>query len=186
MNPQSLKEMFDYTYWSFDLIWPAIDKLSDSQFVKDLGYSIGSIRNQVIHLISSHRRWLYRLQGIEPPQYLDFEDFPTKTSTKAEWESAKSEMFGYVNSLDQGDLNKEIKYQLRGGSIAATHYQWEVLLHLFNHATDHRSQILALLNTKFAIDTPEQDLIFYLWEKQKKMKPGLSSWILGSALLMPS
>ncbi|MFW5714160.1 MAG: DinB family protein [Brevefilum sp.] len=167
MNIQSLKKMFDYTYWSFELIWPSIDKLSDSEFVKDLGYSMGSIRNQIIHLISSHRRWLYRLQGIEPPQHLVFTDFPSKTSVMAEWADAKLEMFGYLSSLTQSDLDKEIKYHLRRGSIAATNFCWEVLLHLFNHSTDHRSQILALLNMKFNIDTPEQDFIFYLWEKQK-------------------
>lgn len=167
MNPQSIKEMYDYTYWSFDLIWPSIDMLSDSQFIKDLGYSLGSIRNQIIHLISSHRRWLYRMQSIEPPQHLDFKDFSTKTSVKTEWENAKSEMLDYVKSLDQNDLDRKIEYQLRGGSILATNHLWEILVHLFNHSTDHRSQILTLLNTKFMIDTPEQDYIFYLWEKQK-------------------
>jgi uncharacterized damage-inducible protein DinB len=167
MNPQPFKEMVDYTYWSFDLIWPSIDKLSDSQFIKDLGYSMGSIRNQIIHLISSHRRWLYRLKSNEPPQHLEFSDFPTKTSVRFEWDKGKSEMFGFISALDQDDLNEEIEYNLRGGSIKASNYRWEILMHLFNHATDHRSQILVLLNTRFMIDTPEQDLIFYLWEKQK-------------------
>jgi uncharacterized damage-inducible protein DinB len=128
---------------------------------------MGSIRNQIIHLISSHRRWLYRLQCTELPQHLSFTDFPIKTSVKTEWDSAKSEMLGYVNSLTQYALDKKIEYQLRRGSIVATSSRWEILLHLFNHSTDHRSQILALLNMKFAIDTPEQDLIFYLWENQK-------------------
>ena len=167
MNPQSIKEMFNYTYWAFDLIWPSIDKLSDNQFIKDLGYSLGSIRNQVIHLISSHRRWLYRMQKSIPPQHLDFKDFSTKTSVKIEWENAKSEMLDYVKSLDQNDLDRKIEYQLQGGSIQAANHLWEILVHLFNHSTDHRSQILSLLNTKFMIDTPEQDYIFYLWEKQK-------------------
>lgn len=167
MDSQSFKEMNDYIYWSFDLIWPFIEKLSDSQFVEDLGYSLGSIRNQIIHLISSHRRWLYRMRSVEPPQHLDFKNFPTKTSVKIEWDNAKLEMLDYINTLDQDDLSDEIEYNLRGGSIAAINHHWEILLHLFNHSTDHRSQILMLLNTKFMIDTPEQDFIFYLWKKQK-------------------
>ena len=167
MHPQSIKKMYDYAYWSFDLIWPCIDQLSDSQFVKDLGYSLGSIRNQIVHLISSHRRWLYRLQSVEPPQHLEFEDFRTKTNVRVEWDLAKAEMLSWVISLDQEDLIKEIDYQLRGGTIMATNYRWEILLHLFNHATDHRSQILTLLNKQFMVETPEQDFIFYLWEQQK-------------------
>lgn len=167
MNPKSINEMYDYTYWSFDLIWPCIDQLNEAQFVKDLGYSLWSIRNQVVHLISSHRRWLYRLQFIEPPQHLEFTDFPTKTSVRAEWDRAKTEMLGYISSLTQDNLFEDVAYNLRGGSISATNCRWEILLHLFNHSTDHRSQILTLLNTKFRIDTPEQDFIFYLWENQK-------------------
>lgn len=167
MNPQSIRELYDYTYWSFDLIWPSIDKLTGSQFIKDLGYSLGSIRNQIIHLISSHRRWLYRMQYMASPNHLRFEDFPTKTSVWAEWDKSKSEMLSYIYTLDQDELFEKVKYNLRGGSIEATNERWEILLHLVNHSTDHRSQILTLLNTKFSIDTPEQDYIFYLWEKQK-------------------
>lgn len=168
MNPQSIKEMYDYTYWAFDLIWPCIDKLSDNQFVKDLGYSLGSVRNQIVHLVSSHRRWLFRLQYFQPPQHLEFGDFPTKTKVRAKWNCAKSELLGYVCALDQNDLDEKIDYELQGRSIKASNYRWEILLHLFNHSTDHRSQILTLLNTKFLIDTPEQDYLFFLWDKEKK------------------
>lgn len=168
MNLLSIKDMYEYIYWAFDLIWPYIDKLSDDQFVKDLGYSLGSIRNQIVHLISSHQRWLYRLQYIDPPPHLDFEEYPTKITARIAWDAAKSEMLGFVSALDQDDLNEKITYEIQSRSIQTSNHRWEILLHLFNHATDHRSQILTLLNTKFLIDTPEQDYIFYLWEKEKK------------------
>ena len=167
MDPQTIRKMYDYVYWSFDLIWPSIDKLSDNQFVKDLGYSLGSVRNQIVHLISSHRRWLFRIQHITPPRHLNFLDFPTKTSVRTAWDDAKAEMLGYLVNLDQSDLNEKIDYELQSRSIKASHFRWEILLHLFNHSTDHRSQILTLLNTKFLIDSPEHDYIFYLWDKEK-------------------
>jgi uncharacterized damage-inducible protein DinB len=37
-------------------------------------------------------------------------------------------------------------------------------LHVINHGTDHRAQILAMLN-QLGGETVEQDLIFYLREK---------------------
>lgn len=167
MNPQSIRDMYEYNYWSFELIWPSIDHLSDIQFVKDLDYSSGSIRNQIVHLISGHRRWLFRMQSKTPPQHLNFTSYSTKTIVKAEWDIAKLEMLEYIRALNQDDLNEEIDYELQGRSIKTTIHRWEILLHLFNHSTDHRSQILTLLNTKFLIDTPEQDYIFYLREKKK-------------------
>ena len=39
----------------------------------------------------------------------------------------------------------------------------EVLLHMVNHGTDHRAQILARLH-ELGAETVEQDLMLYLWE----------------------
>jgi uncharacterized damage-inducible protein DinB len=40
---------------------------------------------------------------------------------------------------------------------------WQVLLHVANHGTDHRAQILRLLN-ELGIQTTSQDYIFYVYE----------------------
>jgi uncharacterized damage-inducible protein DinB len=164
MDPQGISDLFDYSYWAFDLIWPPINKLNDDQFVMDLEYSFGSIRNQIIHLISSHRRWLNRLKLEQPVARLNITDFPTISITKGEWDVAKVEMLDYVNSLDQDALAEVIPYQVSSRSIKTRHPRWKILFHLVNHSTDHRSQILAMLNTHFDMDTPEHDYIIYLWE----------------------
>lgn len=168
MNPQAINDLFEYIYWAFDLIWPSIEKLDDEQFTEDLGYSFGSIRDQIIHLISSHRRWLDRLKLIDPTPHLDTADFPDKSSTKKEWEGARREMLEYVNSLDQAALNESVNYQIQGRSIDTHHRRWEILIHLVNHSTDHRSQILAMLNSQFAIETPEQDYMIFRWGQESK------------------
>jgi uncharacterized damage-inducible protein DinB len=169
MEPEIIQELFDYSDWAVDLIWPYINQLDDEQFTRNLGYSFGSIRNQIIHLISSHRRWLYRLQGRVVPQHFRFTDFPTKSSSKDEWDMAKVELIDYVMSLDQAALNDAIPYKIPSRSIDASHPRWQILMHLINHSTDHRSQLLAMLNTHFGIETPEQDFIIYLWQKGKNV-----------------
>jgi uncharacterized damage-inducible protein DinB len=40
---------------------------------------------------------------------------------------------------------------------------WQVLLHVANHGTDHRAQILRLLND-LGIETIYQDYIFYVYK----------------------
>lgn len=44
---------------------------------------------------------------------------------------------------------------------------WQVLLHVVNHATDHRAQLLRLLND-LGIKTTSQDYIFYVYEHPQK------------------
>ncbi len=169
MNPLSIRELFDYNYWAFDLIWQSISQLNDEQFTTDLNYSLGSIRSQVIHLISGHRRWLGRLQMSELTPHLNFNDFSSRSSTRTEWDNARLEMLEYVYSLDQADLDEFIHYQIKSRSIDTAHCRWEILLHLANHSTDHRSQMLVMLNTQFGIDTPEQDFIFFLWSQNQNV-----------------
>jgi uncharacterized damage-inducible protein DinB len=157
--------LFDYNDWAFGLMWGSIDQLDDAQFTAELDYSFGSIHNQVIHIISSHRRWLDRLRMQDVSPHLKFSDFPTKHSAKAEWDNTQVEVLDYVHSLDQSDLDQEVAYELRGRSFQGKSRRWEILLHLANHSTDHRSQILAMMAIRFGIATPEQDLLFYLWNR---------------------
>lgn len=39
---------------------------------------------------------------------------------------------------------------------------WQALLHVANHGTDHRAQILRLLND-LGVETTSQDYIFYIY-----------------------
>ena len=49
--------------------------------------------------------------------------------------------------------------------------RWQLLLHVANHATDHRAQILAALHEHFGLTTPEQDMILYLLEREPPANP---------------
>ncbi len=44
--------------------WESILGLSDEQFVQEIPYSHGSIRNQMVHLAAVEGRWLRGLKGI--------------------------------------------------------------------------------------------------------------------------
>ncbi len=166
MRPEAIQSLIGYTYWAFERVWDCIAQLTDDQFTQDLGYSSGSIRNQVIHLISSHQRWVDRLQGKMPAPQLRFADYSSFKETKSKWDEAEIDFLDYVNSLDHALLDEVIPYEISGRGISAKNRRWEILLHLVNHSTDHRAQILALLDQQFNIETHEQDLILYLWEKE--------------------
>jgi len=164
MTPQAIRLFFDYTYWAFERVWERVYQLTDKQFTQDVGYAHSSIRNQVIHLISSHNRWIQRMQEIEVQPHLAFEDFPTRAAVEERWDQAKVEFLDYVYALDQTQLNEPVSYKIAGRGIDAENQRWELLLHIANHATDHRSQILSMLAIHFSLETPEQDLLFYLLE----------------------
>jgi len=164
MQPNEVRTLFEYGYWAFDKIWNCVMQLSDDQFVQELGYSRGSTRNQIVHMMSATRRWIIRLNGSEMVPHLAFDDFATRAATKAKWNELRAEAMAYISSLTETDLDSTIFWQLPDRGMSAENARWEILLHVANHATDHRAQILAMLNQHFGIETMEQDFLFYLLE----------------------
>jgi len=164
MKPNEIRTMYGYSYWAFEKIWDCVLQLSDARFTEELDYSRGSIRNQVVHMMSATQRWIIRLSDGEMIPHLDFKDFTTRTATKAKWDELRAETLDYVNSLSEADLDGVVHWQLPDRGMQTENTRWEILLHVANHATDHRAQILAMLNQHFGIQTPEQDMLFYLLE----------------------
>jgi hypothetical protein len=67
---------------------------------------------------------------------------------------------------DHGKPIEALAWKRGVNKLAKDLTTWEILLHLVNHSTDHRLQILSMINSYFDIGTPEQDYIIYLWEKR--------------------
>ena len=166
MKPNEIRTVFEYGYWAFEKVWDCVMQLTDKQFVGELGYSRGSIRHQVVHIMSATQRWIIRLKQEPMQPHLAFEDFPTRAATKTKWDELRAEALAYINSLSEADLDAVVHWELPARGLAAENPRWEILLHVANHATDHRAQILAMLNQHFSIETPEQDMLFYLLEEK--------------------
>ena len=164
MKQNEIKKIFEYNFWAFERVWECVSQISDEQFVEEINYSTGSIRNIVVHLMGGNRTWMSVLRGIEFPPRLVFEDFDTSSKTKAKWGELKIEFLDHLKSFDQEQLDGTMDWELLSQGLKSTNSRWEILLHLANHGTDHRAQILAILNHHFHVKTVEQDMIYYLAE----------------------
>jgi uncharacterized damage-inducible protein DinB len=168
MEPSEIRRVFDYNFWAFERVWECISQMSDEQFLEEIDYSTGSIRNLVVHMMSANRNWSSRLQGIEIPARLAFEDFETLFATKAKWDELRKEFLDYLISLSQEQLEESVNWELPARGLKLSNLRWEILLHVANHATDHRAQILAILHHHFHVKTVEQDMIIYLAELKQE------------------
>ena len=166
MGPESIRRFFDYSYWAYELIWGCIEQLTDDQFTQPIDYSTGSIRNHMVHVMSATHRWMARIESAKTPSHLIFEDFKTRRVVRTRWNELRLNTMRYLESLTADHLDEIVSWELLNRGLAARNHRWEILLHVANHATEHRSQILTMLNTRFGVETPEQDMIFYLLENQ--------------------
>lgn len=163
MDISTFKKFYDYNYALHRRVWECIDHITDAQFVEEVPYSIGSIRNHMVHLTGVDERWLARLNGSPVPNALQYADFATRAATRARWEQAAQAMSSYISSLQNSQLDEMVHYDMpqRGG--AKQNLRWQILLHVVNHGTDHRAQILPVLH-RLGAPTLEQDFMIYLWE----------------------
>ncbi len=164
MNISAIKKMYQYHFAMHRKVWDkCISTLTDEQFVQDVGYSWGSIRNQCYHVIRVDGRWFSRIKGVSLPDYGLEPDYPTKASIRAFWDKVEKDIMTYLDTLTSSDLEREISFDMphRGGM--KTNQVWEILVHVINHGTDHRAQILGMLH-QMGAPTMEHDMMLYWWE----------------------
>jgi uncharacterized damage-inducible protein DinB len=141
-------------------VWESIDQVTDEQFLSEDAYSRGSIRNLMVHLANTDSNWLAGLKNIpesQDPPRRKYEDYPDRVTVRTFWEETAKDLAEYVEKLTEAEL---IEYPVDIPSP-----RWQVLLHMINHGTDHRSTVLQRLH-EFGAPTFDQDLIFWLWSRK--------------------
>lgn len=160
MNADAFRHFYDYHFAENRKIWNAyVMTLSQEQFTQKMDYSQGSVRNQIVHLVSVDDTWFSGLRGVELPEHLNPADFDDRTILRLHWDAVEQRMRGYLAALrDEMLLDRPFPEGEDQDLIL-----WQVLLHVVNHGTDHRAQILRLLND-LGIKTAPQDYIFYVYD----------------------
>ena len=161
MNANALRHFYDYHFIENRKIWfRYIMPLSYEQFTQEVNYSYGSVRNQIVHLMSVDDTWFNELQGVEPPKPFESAGFDDRNLIRSHWDSVEQNMRDYLSNLqDDMLLTKPIKEPEEDKVLIV----WQVLLHVANHGTDHRAQLLRLLND-LGVKTESQDYIFYIFD----------------------
>lgn len=164
MNSEYIHALFEYHDAANQQLWGSILRLSDDQFVHEPGYSIGSVRNHVVHVMDVDQRWLRRIKGEPLGERLVWTDFTTPSAAQARWNEIEAGVLADVRAFDDAALSRVIDYDLpqRGGP--KHNPVWQILAHVVNHGTDHRAQVLRLL-WELGAPTFEQDLIIHLWTR---------------------
>ena len=157
MSIEMIRIFIEYHIDMTHRVWDSIDRISDEQFLADDAYSRGSIRNLMVHLASTDRRWLSGLKNEPDVGHLKFEDFPTRTAARELFDVVAKGFSDYINAVAEEELDQK--------PPEFTHPRWAVLLHLVNHGTDHRSTVLQKL-TELGAPTFDQDFIMWLWSRK--------------------
>jgi uncharacterized damage-inducible protein DinB len=159
MTADMFRQLYDYHFSENRKIWDRyIVPLSQEQFIAPHAYSIGSLRNHIVHMISADNAWLSELQGRTEPivSFLGAEE-NDRALIRQYGDTVETMMRDYLGTLSDDMLpTKPIVLE-----DTADMTVWQALWHVVNHATDHRAQVLRLLND-MGIETGAQDYVFHV------------------------
>lgn len=161
MNASAFRHLYGYHFAENRKLWDRyVTQLSPEQFTQHVAYSHGSVRDQIVHLMTVDDIWFGELRGVEPSQPLPPANFDDRGHIRAHWDRIERTMRDYLAALrDDMLFSKPIKAPEEDKDLMV----WQVLLHVVNHGTDHRAQILRLLHD-LGIATASQDYIFYAYD----------------------
>jgi uncharacterized damage-inducible protein DinB len=159
MNADAFRHFYNYHFTQNRNIWDTyITPLSDEQFTQNDTYSHGSVRNQIVHLMNVDDAWFSELRGDALPESLD-PAVVDRDSIRMHWDAVEQRMRDYLAELRDDMLFEKPITEEEDKDLVA----WQVLLHVVNHGTDHRAQLLRLLND-LGVKTVSQDYIFYVYD----------------------
>ncbi len=149
-----------YNEWATRRVLNACSSLSLEQLESELGASHSSVLGTLNHIYDGELVWLERLKedGI---WRLPEEPAPAR-SFKFLVQAWPELWLGYrqwIDSASEADLTHEFttllpaEAQLRGP-------RWQIILHVVNHSTLHRGQIITMLRT-FGLKPPNVDLMSF-------------------------
>ncbi len=159
MNAAEIRRLFDYNEWANARLLRVVAGLTIEQFTKDLRSSFASIRDTFAHIVAAEWIWLQRWEGVSPRSAPEWSVSPTPQVLHDRLSELEAERRPFLASLRDEDLQRHISY------TNLKNEQWryalgDALVHLVNHSTYHRGQVVTMLRQVGASAVATDLLVF--------------------------
>lgn len=163
-DPMATREfihcLFDYHYWANARLLSTAANLTPEQLTLKVLPHHNSVRGTFVHTLSAEWIWLERWHGTSPASGLREEDFPTLDAIRARWQIEQARLRVFLDAQRDEDLLRVVSYTNLKGQVFAFPL-WQLMAHVVNHGTQHRSEIAAML-TELGHSPGDMDLVrFY-------------------------
>ena len=163
VSAAAARDLLLYMLWADRTTLRAVREVRPDDLRRDAGISYGSLLGTMAHMLGSQRRWLGRFSGHAPAHMPTLEDFPDLLSWITAWEETASQIEAFLAALTDEQLAAPLTWIGTEGETS-TCPLWQPVVHLVNHTSYHRGQIVSLLR-QMGYQPPTTDLIRYFLER---------------------
>ncbi len=159
MRKENVLSLYDYNYWAHGRVLDVAARLDPAELAAPRTLCMGSILDTFVHTMGAEWIWLSRLKGASPTSLLSATDFPSLDAVRARWRSEEQAMRAFLAGITDDDLQRTVRYSNTKGAPFARQ-MWQILSHLLNHSTVHRSEVAHVL-TELGHSPGDLDMILY-------------------------
>jgi uncharacterized damage-inducible protein DinB len=157
------RELLLYMLWADRLMLKAVREVRPDDLTRDAGTSFKSLLGTMAHMVVAMRIWLSRFSGSPLDRVPAIADLPDLPSWIQGWEETASGIEAFLAGLTDEQLAAPLTWTTTGGETY-TRPLWQPVIHLANHATYHRGQVVSLLR-QMGYQPPSTDLVYYFIER---------------------
>jgi len=156
-----IKAYYAYNSWAATRLLDALEKLTPEELSAAGCSGHGSIRDTLAHFMSTQWGWFSWFDGSMPATQaialrIPGESFVTIARARERWAQIDKQATDTVNGLNDDKLLDEWTWSLPSGGDSLP--LWRLLLHVANHGTHTRGQIVAAIR-RLGHDAPNLDFV---------------------------
>lgn len=162
MSVAMVRDLYDYHRWANRKLYDFAAGLGEATCAREVGpqFSYPRVTRMFAHLYGADWVWLSRWKGTSPTA-VPGDELTTLAVVRAKWDALEAEQQAFVDGLGDADLARTVHFKNTEGK--ALHAPLgQLLQHVANHATHHRSEIATMV-TMLSGSPPDT---------------GLNSWII--------
>jgi uncharacterized damage-inducible protein DinB len=156
-----IKTYYAYNSWAATRLLDALEKLTPEELSAAGCSGHGSIRDTLAHFMSTQWGWFSWFDGSMPATQaialrIPGESFATIAKARERWAQIDKQATDTINGLNDDKLLDQWTWSLPSGGDSLP--LWRLLLHVANHGTHTRAQIVAAIR-RLGHDAPNLDFL---------------------------
>jgi uncharacterized damage-inducible protein DinB len=151
-----------YHAWANKRMIEAMLNLDDETLDQEVASSFNSLRATVYHLWSAEFVWLQRLQLTEQPVWVEQVFKGTFQEACQEWQRASETLVQFIEKQYDDKGMEHVFQYYNSQKKSFKNKVGETLLHVFNHGTYHRGQLVTMLRQVGVAKIPNTDFIAFI------------------------
>ncbi|HEU4760286.1 MAG TPA: DinB family protein [Dehalococcoidia bacterium] len=162
---EMVRTLYGYNEWANGRILAALAGLSDEELLRPRGVSHNSLGMDLLHLVGGQVGWLSNWQEGAPWVPLPAAASGRFDDNLADWFRRSQEAIReFIGSLTGEELGEKRTDQMPGGRSRQM-LLWDMMLHVVNHGTQHRSEA-AMALTAMGRSPGDLDFLDYVDERE--------------------